>query len=290
MSIHSRNTLLYALVLVPVFLLFIGCVEQHSGNDKPLARVHDKYLYQSDINDIFPASASESDSTQILMAYVDRWVRKQLLLEKAEKNLSVKQKNVTQQLEDYRTSLLIFKYEQEFIRQKLDTVITTEEIEEFYEENRSNFMLNENIVKALFVKIPIDDQYYDKIKSLYKSNNEDDIKTIDNLAYQVAVKYDYFNDDWVSFSKIQRELPEKIENIDLFLSRNRSIEMNDGTYAYLVNLRDVLTRGEQSPLSYEKENIRDILINKRKKMLISDLETKMYNDARNHNQIKLYLD
>ncbi len=290
MSLRLQNIFLYALVLLLIVLPITSCIDQYSDNGKPIARVHNKYLYHSDIEDIFPANATKSDSNQILTAYVDRWVRKQLLLDKAEKNLTARQKNVTQQLEDYRTSLLIFKYEQEFIRQKLDTVIDTQEIEKFYTNNNSNFILDESIVKALFIKIPLDDQYYDRIKKLYKSNKEEDIKTIDNLAYQVAVKYDFFNDDWVSFSKIQRELPETIENIDHFLSRNRSIEMNDGTYAYFVNLRDVLTTGEQSPFSYEKENIRNILLNKRKKLLISELEKKMYNDARNHNHITLYLD
>ena len=122
------------------------------------------------------------------------------MLYRAQKNLTDEQKNVNQQIEDYRSSLLIFKYEQEYIKQKLDTVIPQSELELFYKENIGNFVLNESIVKALFIKINLDDPYYDRIKALYRSNTEDDIKVLDNIAYQAAVKYDYFNDRWIPFS------------------------------------------------------------------------------------------
>jgi hypothetical protein len=279
-------------VLIAVFLtiaMLTGACKSKNNNSKPIAKVYDKYLYESDIEGIFPANASKTDSMQILMAYVDRWVRKQLLLNRAERNLTDKQKNVTNQLEDYRSSLLIFKYEQEFIRQKLDTVISNDEVEAFYKENNSNFTLNESIIKALFIKIRLDDPYYERIKGLYKSNKEDDIKTLDNLAYQVAIKYDYFNDKWIPFSRILRELPEPLNNHESFLLNNRSVEMKDDVHAYLVSFRDVIHKGQQSPLIYEKENIQSIILNKRKQKLITDLETKIYIDARNHNHFSVYL-
>ena len=199
MNIQPFKVAFFTIVLI---LLVTGCIQQNKDNGEPIARVYDKYLYANEIEDIFPENISQNDSIQLLMAYADRWVRKQLLVNRAEKNLSDTQKNVTKQIEDYRSSLLIFKYEQEFIRQRLDTIVSDEEVELFYSENSSNFILNESIVKALFIKIRMDDPYYEKIKSLYKSNKEDDIKTLDNLAYQVAVKYDYFNDKWVPFSRI----------------------------------------------------------------------------------------
>jgi len=276
--------------IIAATLLFTGCLKTNTNNSKVLATVYGKNLYLSDVEDIFPDNISKDDSLQMIMGYVDRWVRKQLLLNRAEKNLSENQKNVSKQLDDYRSSLLIFKYEQEFIRQKLDTVIPFEEIEEFYNENTSNFTLAEGIVKALFIKIRLDDPYYDRIKALYKSNKEEDIQNLDNIAYQVAIKYDYFNDQWIPFSRILRELPEPIDNPDHFLLRNRSIEMSDGTHAYLVNLRDVLPKDHQSPIDYEAQNIRSIILNKRKQRLILDLETNIYNDARNHKNFEIYLD
>jgi len=280
----------FGILLLFVLVIQAGCNYNEPKNQIAVARVHNKYLYLNDIKDIFPQGVSQADSLQILTTYVDRWVRKQLMLYRAQKNLTDEQKNVNQQIEDYRSSLLIFKYEQEYIKQKLDTVILQSELELFYKENIGNFVLNESIVKALFIKINLDDPYYDRIKALYRSNTEDDIKILDNIAYQAAVKYDYFNDRWIPFSLIMKELPEPIINPENFLRNNRYIEVNDGTYAYLIHIREVIHRGEISPMSYEYENIRSILLNKRRQRLILDLESKIYNDARNYNHFSTYLE
>lgn len=295
--INSTNNLLVMLKSLKITLvtccivaLFGGCNNNNNQGSKVIARVHSKNLHISDISDIFPKNISKSDSIQILKAYVDRWVRKQLMLSRAEQNLSESQKNVSQQIEDYRSSLLVFKYEQEIIRQKLDTVIPYLEVEKFYKENSSNFLLNETIVKALFLKVKNEDQNLEKIRGLYKSTKENDIKSIDNIAYQTAVKYDYFNDKWIRFETILRELPQQITNPEGFLNSNRNFEMKDENFSYFVSVREMKFRGQLSPLEFEHQNIQNILLNKRKQSLIIDLETKIYNDARNHNQFVTFLD
>ncbi|HCY00429.1 MAG TPA: hypothetical protein DG754_09850 [Bacteroidales bacterium] len=283
------NNTSFKLSLIAMLFIFLysGCINPKKENGEPIARVYDKYLYISEVEDIFPENISPEDSIQLLMAYTDRWVKKQLLLNRAEKNLSEGQKNVSTQIEDYRSSLLIFKYEQEYIRQRLDTIVSDEEVELFYNENASNFILNESIVKALFIKIRLDDSYYEKIKSLYKSNKEEDIKTLDNLAYQVAIKYDFFNDKWIPFSRILRELPEPLSNPERYLLYNKNIEMDDGTHAYLISFRETMHLGQQAPIGFEKKNIQSIIINKRKQRLITNLESKIYTDAKNHNHFNI---
>ncbi|MDD4672747.1 MAG: hypothetical protein PHI03_07410 [Bacteroidales bacterium] len=277
-------------ILTLALSMLVGCLNNDTDNSKVVANVYGKKLHLSELEDIFPSNLSKEDSIQILKGYVDRWVRKQLLLNRAEKNLSEAQKDVSSQIEDYRSSLLIFKYEQEYIRQRLDTVVPMNEVENFYNENISNFILNESIVKALFIKVRLDDQYYGKIKELYKSSKEEDIQALDNIAYQVVIKYDYFNDQWVPFSQILKELPEPISNPERFLLRNKSIEMSDQTFAYFVSIQNVVHKGNQSPIEYEVDNIKSIIVNKRKQRLIQKLETNIYNDARNYNHFEIFLD
>ena len=278
-----KNILLCLLLIATVFI-FSNCDKNGSNKQEPIAKVYDKVLYPSDVKDIFPANISPADSIQLLKAHLDRWVRRQLMLLRAEKNLTDEQKNVSKQLDDYKTFLLIFKYEQEYIRQKLDTIITTTEIDRFYKENIDNFILGESIVKALYIKVKKDNSYIDKIKVLYKSKKEDDVKVLDNLAYQVALKYDYFNDSWISFSRIASELPMPVDNIEDYLRNNRTIEVEDEAFAYFISIRELIYKGQISPLEFEHENIKNIILNKRKQKLITDLELKIYNDARNHNQ------
>lgn len=278
------NTIMLIVVLIG------GCTSNPNKTQKPLAKVYDKYLYPSDVANIFSENMSRADSLQLLKSYTDRWVRKQLMLSKAEKNLTESQKNVSQQLEDYRSSLLIFKYEQEYIRQKLDTTVSVIELENYYRDNESNFILNEHIVKALFIKVRKDDPYYERIRTIYRSDKEEDIKTLDNLAYQVAIKYDYFNDQWVPLTQILKELPRPIENVDEHLRRNKSIEVDDESFSYLISIRDIIMRGQTSPLKYEIANIKSIILNKRKQKLIMDIESKIYHDARNYNHFTIYIE
>jgi hypothetical protein len=285
-----RRTISAYTILLLLLILLGGCESNPNKDEKPLAKVFDKYLYPSDVANIFSDNMSSADSLQLLKSYVDRWIKKQLMLNRAEKNLTESQKNVSQQLEDYRSSLLIFKYEQEYIHQKLDTTVSTTEMEAYYRENASNFTLSENIVKALFIKIRKDDPYYDRIKSLYRSDKEEDIKTLDNLAYQVAIKYDYFNDQWVPLSQILKELPQPIESIEELIRRNRSIEVEDDVFSYLVSIRDLMLKGEAAPFRYEKANIKSIILNKRKQKLIMDIEAKIYLDARNYNHFTVFIE
>lgn len=279
----------YFKILVPfIVVLLISSCHNRGKEQKPLAVVYDKFLYKSDLADIFPKGMTKGDSIKILNAYVDQWIRHNLMLRLSEDNLSEDKKNVNKQLEDYRSSLLIFKYEQEYILHRLDTAVSSEEIKSFYSSNISNFMLSETLVKALYIKVRKDTPYLNKIKELYKSTRDDDIKALDNIAYQVADKYDYFSDKWLAFNTLQRQFPYTIENPDDYLRSNRSIEIEDGNYSYLVYIRSVMYKGQTSPLEYELANIKSIIINKRKQKLINDLENKVYNDALDHKKFQSF--
>ncbi len=286
--IAFRLKVLHPLLLLSG-LLFFSCVKKEDANKIPIARVYGKYLYSKDISNLFPSGINRDDSIKIINAYTERWIRHELLLYRAENNLTDQQKDVAQQLEDYRSSLLIFKYEQEYLFQKLDTSITMQEVENFYGENSSNFILNQTIVKALYIKVKKDTPYLSRIKELYKSTDDEDIKTLDNLAYQVAIKYDFFNDRWIPFDILQREFPTPIENPDEYLKRKQTIEMEEGDFYYLISIRTVLFKGQISPLDYEIENIKSIIINKRKQKLINDLENGIYNDAMDRKNCEIFL-
>lgn len=58
------------------------------------------------------------------------------------------------QIEQYRNSLIIYAYESELVKQKLDTVVSQAEIESYYKSQ--NFHLRENIVLASYVIISKD--------------------------------------------------------------------------------------------------------------------------------------
>ncbi len=268
--------------------VLLSCKQRKVIDEKPLVRVFDKYLYPSNLNDIIPANVSSSDSSILVNDYVDKWIRKQLLLRRAEMSLTDEEKDVDKQLENYRTSLLIFKYEQSLIKQKLDTIISMEEIEKYYSDNPANFLLNRNIVKAVYLKIPRDAPELWNLRRWYRSDTDDNLKKLEAYAFQYAEDYDYFNDDWIDFSEIEKNLPVRIDRPQNFLKYRKYYEVKDSTYYYFLNMKDFRLLGSVAPLSYVIQDIRTIIMNKRKIQLVNRLESNIYNDALNRGYFTIY--
>jgi hypothetical protein len=209
-------------------------------------------------------------------------------MKKAELNLTEEQMDVSRQIEEYRSSLLIYKYEQNLVAQKLDTLISQEEVIRYYDENPSNFSLDGHIVKCLYIKLPLSAPEVWRVRQLYRSEREDDIRDLESYCFEHAVNYDYFNEDWIPFDNITRELPNEIRNPDRYLRYNRYIEQQDSLYRYMVNIREYQLAGEVAPLPYVESKIRTIILNKRKVQFVNDLENNIYMDALNKGEFTIY--
>jgi len=269
-------------------MLFSQCGYFKSDKkEKPLARVYDDYLYLSDIKSLFPKKTSKADSIAFLNNYINTWVHNRLELKTAEKNLTASQKDFDKQLQEYKNSLIIYTYESELIRQKLNENITDEAITNYYNKNKENFLLKDNIVKVTYVKTRQKAASINKIKSLYKSEKEDDLFKLKELCDKDAVNY-FLDDVWLVFNDLMREIPIKTYNQEEFLKNNRFVEMKDSLYNYFLNIRGYKIKESVSPLSMEKENIKNILINTQKIELIKKTQDEIFSDAVKKNNFEIY--
>lgn len=276
-----------------LLVLMVGasaCSFFRDAQDEPIAEAFGKKLYISDVKNIFPEGVKPSDSLAILKGYIDSWTRKQILLNIAEENLSSSDKDVEQELDDYRSTLLINRYEQQFLNQKLDTNVSKEEIQKVYSANSQSFVLTASIVKALYIKIKTTSPYLDKIRSLYKAGGESSMKELESIGRQAAENFDYFNDKWVFFNEILSELPTKPANADEFLVKNPNFEQHDNAYTYFVSVRQYKLKGLLSPFDYEMENIKSVILNKRRQELIESLEKGVFENAKRQKKVKVYVD
>ena len=277
-------------MLVLFFVVFAFSCNKNNNEieDITLARVHNKFLYESDIESLFNSNISKEDSIVVARNYINDWIKKQLLLQKAELNLNEESKNIEKQIEDYRSSLLIFKYKQELIKQKLDTIITNQEIENYYKEFSGNFILNHNIVKALYLKISKEAPEIDKVKRWYKSNDSENLSRLEDYCYQHATKFDDFDNKWIPFNNLLIEIPTNIDDQERYLRYNKYLETEDDLFYYFVKINEYSLKSTVQPLEYAQLKIKSILLNKRKFTFIDELENKIYNDALNHNEFIIY--
>jgi hypothetical protein len=276
-------------VFISLLMVFVACQNKNLDRvNTPVATVYDKNLYNSDILNIVPKGLSSSDSANIVKDHIDKWVRKQLLIHQAEQYLSQDEKNVEPQIEDYRSSLLIFKYEQNFIKQKLDTLVNEQEIEDYYSNHSSNFILNSPLIKGLYIQLPVNAPDIAKIRKIYRSDKSEDIRELERYCYTNASKYEYFDENWIYFNRIFNYLPETYMKPENFLQNRKYFESRDSAYCYLVKISDFKLAGTVAPLELIKEDIKSILINKKKIQLVHSLESDIYNDAANHGYFKIY--
>lgn len=273
-----------------IILLLAGC---NSGKDPvkriPVAEVGKTVLYMDDIPRQLYGGSDRSDSLALVQNYINNWAKRQLLLMKAEENLSEKQKNeVDLQLKETRANLLIHQYQQQMLLARMDTVITETELENYYVTNEKAFMLTSNILKALFIKIPVETPGLDRIKALARSNNQTDLQQLEILCFQFAEKFDDFNENWVTMDKLEVELHRDIDNEENFLKWNTFYEATDSAYVYLISIRDYRLRSSLAPFDYVKNDIKRIIWNTRRLELIQSLENGIYNDALKENRFKIY--
>ena len=269
-----------------IILIFISCNNKEVITDKtPLVKVYDKYLYLEDIEN-FPKNLSTEDSSSYLSNYIDNWVKEQLLLLKAEKYLTDEQDDIEKKIEDFRTSLFIHKYKKRFISQKLDTIVTMKEVTDYYELYSKELKLQKNAIQGYFIKISIKEPELDLLKQMLHSGNPNDIINIETFCMDKNAYYDNFNTTWKYFSAISSIIPYKIESQKFFLQSYRYIETEDKNYYYFLKINDYKFKDEIAPLIFYQENIKSIILNKRSKLMIEELENTIFNNAKK--QIKYF--
>ena len=256
--------------------------------DEVVARVGSHKLFRSELSGYIPAGASPEDSLALAQQYINSWAEELLFLDMADAQLSKEEKNVDKELEEYRRTLLKYRYEERYINERLDTLITDAEVRSFYEAHADRFTLDRPLLKARYMVIPADSKSLRAIRERMGSDDAMDALVADSLAFTAALRYVDSSDSWMDALLLARELGTDEESMMKTL-KNRFIEFKgeDGNLrvAYVV---DLARKGEPAPLEYCAERIRDIILSARKHDLVSGLERDLLNDARNKDKFVIY--
>ena len=278
--------------LVVLIFLLQSCTFDFARGDeqgKVVARVGDSYLYQKDIAKLIKDDMSKTDSALIVDRYIDRWARKKIFLQKAELNLSAKETDFSRLIEEYREGLIASAYRQKLVYEYLDSIVTDKQIIDFYQKNKSNFILNNDLVMVKYVVLPANFSEKDKIIDLIKSDRIDDLTQLESMCYQFSKKFSINDSIWTSVNDIKMRVPQlkDIEN-DKFLKKESFIEKHDSLNLYLIRILDVRKKKEIAPLLFVEEHIHNIILNKRKLELMKNMETQLVEDAIKKGEFEIY--
>jgi len=282
----NQSKIQYCIIVFAVVFMF-SCNSGAGKDDPVVAKVGDKRLYFSEMSGIFPKGISQEDSLAFAKLYIDNWIKTRLLLKRAELNLTAEESDVSKEIETYRSSLLIYKYEDRMLQEKLDTIVRESEIRSYYEANIANFASNEYAVRAVLVKLPANAPELWNFRRWLVSAREEDVQALMDYCRIHAVIYSFFDDEWVRWESIERELPQP-EAARRQMRQNGSIEQPDGQFIYFVHVRERSAPGEPDPLIFVKDKVKSIIINKRKLLFLSELRRNIYNDALERNQFEIF--
>ena len=253
-----------------------------------VARAGDHVLHLSELEQYIPQGVSSEDSTKLARQFIDAWAQDLLLLDMAEEQLSPSEKDVTNELEDYRRTLLKYRYEQLYINQRLDTLITTEEVNAFYKENSALFRLERPIVKARYLLIPADAKSIKNLRRLMSSEDETEVMEAASLASTSAIKYVDQADTWMDALSLAREMGMDYQKL-LSGIRNQFMEYTDENgILHLAYLAEQVPEGKTAPLEYCEDRIRELILSGRKHTLEESLEQDVLEDARKNNKYVIY--
>lgn len=268
-------------------ILATGC---HPGNEDktPVAKVAEHYLYLEDLRKIVPQNLQGPDSAIWVDDFIRRWVQNELLILNAEQNLSDEQKDVEQELEEYRNSLITYRYKKELMAQKMDTVVTDSEIMEYYHNNQSRYRLQSSILKAAYLKIPLEVANAEQLRRYARDEDDQNMNQLNEYGLQYAKVFDRYGDKWVSSQQISQQIPEEINIDEQFLRRNKIIESSDTDYYYFICIRDFRNEGDYAPVEYVTDEIKSILLNERKIQFLKKIEDDIYQEAVASKRFKLF--
>ena len=192
------------------------------------------------------------------------------------------------QITDYRSSLLIYAYQQELINQNFDTSVTAKEISDYYNQYRVEFKLVKNIFMGRYIVVDKSAPKSKNLKKWYKSYKPDDIVSLTDYCHQFAKEYNLADSSWQYFSSINNKLPKFITEEEYFLENTKGVWFEDKQYRYYIYIKNYQIKGSISPLPLEREKIRNVLLNKNKIQYLTQLEDELYQNALALKKIKIY--
>ena len=257
-------------------------------DDEVVAEVNGVKLYRAELDAVIPNGISAADSAALAMKYIDTWASDHVYLKIAEQQLSKSEKDVTKELEDYRKSLLKYRYEQLYVNERLDTTVTDEMVDEYYEAHADKFVLQRPIVRARYLNIVADSPVLKQLRKMMKSSEPNDLVEADSLAYSSALKFMTWNNDWIDAALLAGEFGRDYNSLLASMSGGW-IEQKDTTgYLKLAYIPEMIAKGRQAPVDYCAPMIKDMIISARKQALISGLERDLLNDARENGNFTIY--
>ena len=235
--------------------------------------------------EMLTAGLAPEDSSRIAQHYIRQWAIDLIEYDKAKDQTN---KTIEQLVEDYRRSLYLHEYEQKLIAQRMSRSVEDTLIQSFYNQHSDHLILSETILRGLLLVVPNEaPNLNDLRKKIQQPETEENIEWIEKFAYQYAVGYELFLEEWRTMSEIIVLMPFEKDNLDTELKKKRQIEVQDTVNTYLLQVTELSMKGDLKPLTYARKEIEDILLRQRQVEFLQNERNALYENAIELGKLKL---
>ncbi|HLP93517.1 MAG TPA: peptidylprolyl isomerase [Saprospiraceae bacterium] len=284
-SIQNRTTrLALAAWLMCCCLWQCGQKGTDKKEDKVLANVYDRNLYLSELEGIVPEGTASADSALLVSAYVQRWIREQLMMYEAERNIP-KDLNIDELVRNYRASLVRYNFEEQLIAEKLDSTVSNDELLAYYELNKDQFQLESTILKCLLLKVPTEAPQ-NEINKLWYSRNPADEAKLNAFAKQWGSLALLDKEKWYTLQELAALLPKGTLTSDNVGSR-RDGNVSDDDFRYYYRVLEAVQGKTTAPFDYARDQALKIILHRRKQELLEKWKEELYQKELRRENIKI---
>lgn len=267
------------LIIVFSFIAFLSCSNLNTESpENAIASYSGRYLNTNEVLKILPENLSQEDSIQWVEEYKRQWLENLIIIEKSRKNLPKPELDIEADLLQYKADILRHKYENFFIKNKINTNVSLSEIKTFYDTNKQNLLSNQTIVKGVYIEIPssIKDKY--KINKWLVSKKEKDQEKLKDYCFKNATIFDDFDNNWIELKQLQL-ITKSDKIVEKSIRTGKIIETKNEGLSQFIQINKILPSGSIMPLEYAKPEIIKLIINNRKIQLLKELDLKINQDV-----------
>ena len=256
---------------------------------RAIAKYKSNYLFFEDIKKYIPKNLSEKESLVLIENEIAKWAKNHILIEQSNINLDNEKKNqLLVMAKEYSDELFSFHYKEKIVKSLMDTVVNQNSIYEYYKKNKINYKLNEDIVKARFIKISNENFEIPNIRNRFRRFNKSDISFLDSISLQFSA-YSFNDSIWINKDVFFSKFPEVRDYVkNNIVKKNLFYQLEDSLELYLIKVSESALRNTIAPIDYLEPTLRQILVNKRKLEFIRNFENELYIDAIQTKEFEIY--
>ena len=279
-----KNKLLYKGILLFCAVLS-GCqwFEQKRMTGVAVT-LNGQYLYQSTLDSLSFGLSSE-DSARVVEQYVKQWAKDILVYDKAKGAVD---KTIEALVEDYKRSLYVHAFEQELVERRMPKQVADSVVEQIYAAHPEKFELRESIAKGVLIVVPNGAPNMKKLRGWLTDLSEENLENIEKFAYNYAVGYELFTDQWRTAQQLLLTMPFEQDELDRLLRSKQQIELQDSLSTYILQVTDKRMAGEPMPVEYARPEIEKAVLSQRRVLFLQKERERLYEDAIKYNKIVFF--